>query len=224
MQSPTARRSSSDTGRSRVVLPLSVSWSSSRPSVAAARHSLVSVTSCGPLTPDRSHAVEQPAATTNASTKRNKTAARIFMRPPRVCVSIPYPFTGSLERSPVGDDQVDEPVAIEVEAPAGRIGPHLLGMPPDGFPEATGPGPHRGFVRRHGVGLLEQQHHLVLLHPDHHAPLEPELAGSRGCRELRPPREIGQDPRLEPVFPCDLLVECRQSAVTLHEPRHPHFV
>src|SRR6266478_6669234 len=212
MQSAKARWSSSDTGRSKVALPLSEFWSSSRPRVAAIRHASVSPTICAALALGRSNAVDQQPA--NANTKRNRRTARIVMRPPVV----------SLEPSPVGDDHVDEPIAVEVEAPAGRIDPHLLRMPPDGFPEATGRGPHRRLVRRHRVGLLQQEHHLVLLHPDHDASLEPELTGSRRCRKLRPPRQVRQDPGLEPFLPRDLLVERRQPAVALHEPRHPHLV
>src|SRR5437667_4644648 len=210
MQAAKARWSSSDTGRSRAALPLSVSWSSSRPPVAATLHASVSATSCGPVTFDRSQAAEQPAA----NTKRNRTAIRVFMRPP----------VDSVERSPAGDDHVDEAIAVEVEAPARRVCPHLLRMPSDGFPETTGRVPHRGLVRRHRVGLLQQEHHLVLLHPDHNASLEPQPAGPRGSRDLRPPRQIRQDPGLEPFLPCDLLVERRQPAVALHEPRHPYIV
>src|SRR5437867_9855020 len=197
MQAAKARWSSSDTGRSKVALPLSVFWSSSRPPVAATRHASVSPATCAGLAPGRSNAVDPQPAT--ASTKRNRRTARIVMRPPVV----------SLEPSPVGDYHVDEPIAVEVEAPAGRVDPHLLRMPPDRFPEATGRGPHRGPVRRHRIGLLQQEHHLVLLQPDHDASLEPELAGSRGCRNLRPPRQVRQDPGLEPFLPCDLLVERR---------------
>src|SRR6266446_7919136 len=126
MQSAKARWSSSDTGRSKVALPLSEFWSSSRPRVAATRHASVSPTICAALAPGRSNAVDQQPA--NANTKRTRRAARIVIRPPVV----------SLEPSPVGDDHVDEPIAVEVEAPAGRVDPHLLRMPPDRFPEATG--------------------------------------------------------------------------------------
>src|SRR5438093_11029650 len=104
MQAAKARWSSFDTGRSRAVLPLSVSWSSSRPPVAATLHASVSATSSAPVTFDRSQAAEQPAA----NTKRNRTAIRILMRPP----------VGSLERSPTDDDQVDEPIPVEAAAPA----------------------------------------------------------------------------------------------------------
>src|SRR5437870_9432158 len=159
MQAAKARWSSSDTGRSRAALPLSVSCSSSRPRVAATLHASVSATNCVPVTFDRSQAAEQPAA----NTMRNRTAMRVFMKPP----------VGLVERSPAGDDHVDEAIAVEVKAPARRVCPHLLRMPSDGFSETTGRGPHLGLVRRHRVGLLQQEYHLVLLHPDHNASLEP---------------------------------------------------
>src|SRR5207244_5033218 len=111
------------------------------------------------LTCDVTHTAIQHAA----NKKRNRTAMLVFMRPP----------VGSVERSPAGDDHVDEAIAVEVEVPARRVCPHLLRMPSDGFPETTGRVPHRGLVRRHRVGLLQQEHHLVLLHPDHNASLEP---------------------------------------------------
>src|SRR5437899_5691190 len=133
MQAAKARWSSFDTGRSRAVLPLSVSCSSSRPPVAATLHASVSATSCGPVTFDRSQAAEQPAA----NTKRNRTAIRVFMRPP----------VGSVERSPAGDDHVDEAIAVEVEAPARRECPHFLRMLPDRYTETTGRFQHRGIYR-----------------------------------------------------------------------------
>src|SRR5437660_12329457 len=104
MQAAKARWSSFDTGRSRAVLPLSVSWSSSRPPVAATLHASVSATSCVPVTFDRSQATEQP----DANTMRNRTAMRVFMNPP----------VGLVERAPAGDDHFDQAIAVEVKAPA----------------------------------------------------------------------------------------------------------
>src|SRR5207244_11697763 len=132
MQAEKARRSGFDSEMTRSAFTLSVSWSSSRPPVAATLHASVSATSCGPVTFDRSQAAEQPAA----NTKRNRTAMRVFMRPP----------VGSVERSPAGDDHVDEAIAVEVEVPARRVCPHLLRMPSDGFPDTTGRGPPLGLV------------------------------------------------------------------------------
>src|SRR5207244_5517285 len=139
MQAAKARWSSVDTGRSRAALPLSVSWSSIRPPVAATLHASVSATSCAPVTFDRSQAAEQPAA----KTKRSRTAIRIFMRPP----------VGSVERSPAGDDHVDEAIAVEVEAPARRVCPHLHCMPSNWLPYLSRLDPHHDLCRRQGFGM-----------------------------------------------------------------------